>query len=479
MLLGVLSILLGAVTAIKRDIISGMWIGGIALLFDLLIFIFASGMQKKSLSKQVLITPNQGIRLLAREGLYGCLIGGPAALLSVWLLVSHIAVTAGEVCWLAGIRCYVPESTVILPTVGWASWLIAGILLGAFIGLMMGWDVCVQHLILRVLLWRAGSFPLNAVRFLDYAAERILLRKIGGGYIFIHRLLLEYFALAMMETIQMASRDTKDPGIYRDQGAIFATFREDDQAIKNYTRAIELNPRSVSAYEDRGLIYARQKKYLQAVADFTSAIKLDSKSAWLYRQRGLVYRELKEYENAIADYNQAIELDTEYVNAYYSRGFAFLWLKQSELACANFTKCTSLRPKDLYIAWMAVYAGLNRQHPGIEVAERLETIATVDPEHYAAHICRGVALGLRGKLHEGLAELEQALQLNPKDATALFWRGMIYAYLGQDAPAIQTIAQALDAKLPPILLTPLYWLEQEQPEMYQIVAAPFLTQYDV
>lgn len=32
--------------------------------------------------------------------------------------------------------------------------------------------------------------------FLDYAAERILLRKVGGGYIFVHRLLLEYFASA-------------------------------------------------------------------------------------------------------------------------------------------------------------------------------------------------------------------------------------------------------------------------------------------
>jgi hypothetical protein len=32
------------------------------------------------------------------------------------------------------------------------------------------------------------------VRFLDHAAERILLRKVGGGYIFVHRMLLEYFA---------------------------------------------------------------------------------------------------------------------------------------------------------------------------------------------------------------------------------------------------------------------------------------------
>jgi len=51
----------------------------------------------------------------------------------------------------------------------------------------------------RFLLWRAGAVPWHYVQFLDYAAERILLRKVGGGYIFIHRLLLDYFA--SLETI--------------------------------------------------------------------------------------------------------------------------------------------------------------------------------------------------------------------------------------------------------------------------------------
>jgi len=33
----------------------------------------------------------------------------------------------------------------------------------------------------------------NVIRSLDYAAERIFLCKVGGGYIFIHRLLQDYF----------------------------------------------------------------------------------------------------------------------------------------------------------------------------------------------------------------------------------------------------------------------------------------------
>ena len=54
--------------------------------------------------------------------------------------------------------------------------------------------VCLKHLIIRLLLWRSDCIPWNYARFLDYAAERIFLQKVGGGYIFVHRTLLEYFA---------------------------------------------------------------------------------------------------------------------------------------------------------------------------------------------------------------------------------------------------------------------------------------------
>ncbi|MEA1869960.1 MAG: hypothetical protein U9N09_07450 [Euryarchaeota archaeon] len=60
--------------------------------------------------------------------------------------------------------------------------------------LFFGGLACIQHLVLRIMLWRNGFAPLNYARFLDCAAGRIFLRKVGGGYIFVHRLLLEYFA---------------------------------------------------------------------------------------------------------------------------------------------------------------------------------------------------------------------------------------------------------------------------------------------
>ena len=56
-----------------------------------------------------------------------------------------------------------------------------------------GLDV-VQRYVLRIILRLTGRAPWRCVHFLDYATERIFLRKVGGGYIFVHRLLMQHFA---------------------------------------------------------------------------------------------------------------------------------------------------------------------------------------------------------------------------------------------------------------------------------------------
>lgn len=65
---------------------------------------------------------------------------------------------------------------------------------GLIIGLSFGGFACLKHFFLRLMLYRMGYIPWNYTQFLDYAAERLFLQKVGGGYIFIHRMLLEHFA---------------------------------------------------------------------------------------------------------------------------------------------------------------------------------------------------------------------------------------------------------------------------------------------
>lgn len=82
---------------------------------------------------------------------------------------------------------------------------VGGTVSGLIVGLANGGIACIQHIALRFLLWRFKCLPWNYSRFLDSAAERILLCKVGGGYIFHHRLLRDYFASLETPPLDAAS----------------------------------------------------------------------------------------------------------------------------------------------------------------------------------------------------------------------------------------------------------------------------------
>jgi len=80
-----------------------------------------------------------------------------------------------------------------------------GIVFTLEFAMIRGGIACIEHYVLR---WRLRSLPCQYARFLDYATERILLRKVGGGYMFAHRLLLEYFvALPTRGEIPTSTKD--------------------------------------------------------------------------------------------------------------------------------------------------------------------------------------------------------------------------------------------------------------------------------
>jgi len=130
-----------------------------------LLLIIQSGWTSELLDEHLLMRPNQGIRRSGRHSLVAGLIFGGVGGLTFALLANPID---GLVC-------------------GW--------IIGLAVGLLNGGIASIKHALLRWCLWRAGVIPWNYARFLDYGAERMFLLKVGGGYLFIHRLLLEYFAL--------------------------------------------------------------------------------------------------------------------------------------------------------------------------------------------------------------------------------------------------------------------------------------------
>ena len=209
----------------------GLWLAnflpnGLQTTFQLILAVMLVNGVTRGLSKRVLdahriVTPNQGIWHSAHYGLaMAIIIGGLTAtftgvsvfIAKFWLPV-HMGIFREPSLtdyWVVSMMSHILR---FYPTVGREFWTLdalfwgtrMGAILGLTAGLYCGGAAYVQHFVLRFMLWRARYGPFHYPRFLDYAAERVLLRKVGGGYIFIHRLLLEYF-----DTTQESDCNRKD-----------------------------------------------------------------------------------------------------------------------------------------------------------------------------------------------------------------------------------------------------------------------------
>jgi len=72
--------------------------------------------------------------------------------------------------------------------------IMAGYGMGIAAAIWYGGLDAIEHLTLLFLLRWRGFIPRRYADFLDYATRLIFLQKVGSGYIFIHRQLLDYFA---------------------------------------------------------------------------------------------------------------------------------------------------------------------------------------------------------------------------------------------------------------------------------------------
>ena len=63
---------------------------------------------------------------------------------------------------------------------------------------------------------------------------------------------------------------------YHRRGTAHVSKKEYDRAIADFTEAIEIDPKHVSAYNDRGVAHASKGDYARAIADVTQAVELSS-----------------------------------------------------------------------------------------------------------------------------------------------------------------------------------------------------------
>ncbi len=136
----------------------------------------------------------------------------------------------------------------------------------------------------------------------------------------------------------------EDAQSYCNRGLVYQNKGEHNLAMKDFNKAIELNPEFIDAYYSRGMNYCFTNEYDLAILDFNKTIELSPENTNAYFMRGFAYLNKTEYDLAIKDYSKVIELNPEFTDAYYSRGLAYNKKGEYDLAIKDNSKAIELRP---------------------------------------------------------------------------------------------------------------------------------------
>lgn len=187
-----------------------------------------------------------------------------------------------------------------------------------------------------------------------------------------------------------------------------------DEAIANYTKAIESDPKLAEAYFNRGGAYHDKGWYDQAVADFTEVIQLDPNDADAFSNRGRAQVKRGRLDVAIPDFSKSIELNPRDPANFAVRGSAYMTEILDEV-----DRLGGVEKK-----WV-----MDSMKGRIDeaIADFNKTIE-LDPTYVNAFLMRGMAYRLNRQYDDAVADFTKTIELDPKDVTVFYLRGEAYVH---------------------------------------------------
>ncbi len=133
---------------------------------------------------------------------------------------------------------------------------------------------------------------------------------------------------------------------YNNLGITHSEKGELDLAIKDFDKAIELNPDYAEAYNNRGNVYDEKGDFDKAIVDFNIAINIKSDYAEAYINRGVAYGKKYMFDESIKNLNTAIKINQYHAGAYFNLGNVYLLNGKFKKSIENYDKSLSIDPDE-------------------------------------------------------------------------------------------------------------------------------------
>lgn len=118
-------------------------------------------------------------------------------------------------------------------------------------------------------------------------------------------------AKAIEEQRRLTQERPDDPGVWNDLGNLFGLARRQAEAEEAYRKAVELDPKRVSALFNLGLLEQQQGRSNEALEHFRKVVEIEPGHAWAHYQIGAIDEKRGDKTHAIKAYAEAFALDPQ------------------------------------------------------------------------------------------------------------------------------------------------------------------------
>jgi tetratricopeptide (TPR) repeat protein len=221
-------------------------------------------------------------------------------------------------------------------------------------------------------------------------------------------------------------------------------LHDHEAALKDFNKAIELNPKYTVAIANRGVTHENLGQKDEAIADLEGALAINPNSPnpdFIIRIANLRYL-LNDFTGSIADYDRLLAMDKLYPRIYSKRAGSEAMLGQAEEALRDAEKALGVDPKDEEAYNSRGLA--NRLLGRLDEAANDFTLAIHIKEDYSRpYNNRGTIYLAQGQPEKALGDFDKAIELDSHFADAYSNRGSVKHQLGKDEAALTDLDTAL------------------------------------
>ena len=225
------------------------------------------------------------------------------------------------------------------------------------------------------------------------------------------------------EMVKLPELKELDAWELANKGFSFSSLGKELEAITCYDKALEINPRYVSAWYNKGFSFASLGRELEAIACYDKALEIDPRYVAAWHNKGAVFEKLGKTQEAIACYDKALEIDPRDASEWFGKGAILGSLGKTLEAIACYDKALEIDPVHA-MAWGNKGVELGKNGKEQEAIACFDKSLEIDPINAATWHNKGVALGRLGKDREAIVCYDRALDIDSTDAVAWHNKGV-------------------------------------------------------